>query len=296
MKLYKFRTFNTYTADLLTSGSMYYADPNAFNDPLETVWQINNDMDVSTAILVLKAVNKKSNHIKDLDGWLRDNKNTVAYWASESVEDGDLSQEHQKEYEEGEFERLVLSEIQHGIERVLLIRGVLSLSGRWDSVLMWSHYADEHKGICIEYTCDPRLKPSPKDVFYTGNRSILLSVVHEAYIQKSASAIDEIFDVYYFTKSKEWHYEQEKRLLNQSPGYSGEYYINLTGIYFGLRCPKSTISMIASAMQQRTRVPEFYQVRASIQNMELTAHKLDEQAIYYFRPADGFPFPPLETD
>ena len=30
--------------------------------------------------------------------------------------------------------------------------GVLSLSAKNSNILMWSHYADSHKGVCIEYT------------------------------------------------------------------------------------------------------------------------------------------------
>lgn len=32
--------------------------------------------------------------------------------------------------------------------------GVPSLASDWDNPLMWSHYADEHGGICIEYETD----------------------------------------------------------------------------------------------------------------------------------------------
>ena len=29
--------------------------------------------------------------------------------------------------------------------------GILSLSKRWDSILMWAHYTDAHKGLCIGF-------------------------------------------------------------------------------------------------------------------------------------------------
>jgi len=29
--------------------------------------------------------------------------------------------------------------------------GIIALSSRWDSILMWSHYANNHKGYCIGF-------------------------------------------------------------------------------------------------------------------------------------------------
>lgn len=40
---------------------------------------------------------------------------------------------------------------KRGLDSELGNEGVLTLSATWKSGLMWSHYADEHRGICIEY-------------------------------------------------------------------------------------------------------------------------------------------------
>ncbi|MBL7103181.1 MAG: DUF2971 domain-containing protein [Bacteroidales bacterium] len=29
--------------------------------------------------------------------------------------------------------------------------GILSLSAKWDNILIWGHYAEKHKGFCIGF-------------------------------------------------------------------------------------------------------------------------------------------------
>ncbi len=45
--------------------------------------------------------------------------------------------------------------------------GILSLSKRYDDELLWAHYANSHKGFCIEYDLDRLLsKQNPKHRFF----------------------------------------------------------------------------------------------------------------------------------
>ena len=39
--------------------------------------------------------------------------------------------------------------------------GVCALGERADSILMWSHYADEHAGICIEFDTEAHAAAFP---------------------------------------------------------------------------------------------------------------------------------------
>jgi hypothetical protein len=49
--------------------------------------------------------------------------------------------------EEREFKEIFSSEVKAKLKTT----GVLSLSAIDDNVLMWSHYADSHKGICLKF-------------------------------------------------------------------------------------------------------------------------------------------------
>lgn len=95
--------------------------------------------------------------------------------------------------------------LKHVRAKVNIITGILSLSKRWDSSLMWSHYADSHHGFCVgfkedhEWFSDYLLGP----VKYLKNRPLL----------KSNSSEAENF-AYYYIKSQDWEYEQEVRVIS----------------------------------------------------------------------------------
>ena len=52
------------------------------------------------------------------------------------------------------------------IQRRILTLGVCSFSGNLENTLMWSHYADEHRGICLTYSF-------PKSYFHENKDHIL---------------------------------------------------------------------------------------------------------------------------
>ena len=47
-KLYKYRSFNSYTLRLLCEDEVYYANPRSFNDPLDCNPTIQNDLDINS--------------------------------------------------------------------------------------------------------------------------------------------------------------------------------------------------------------------------------------------------------
>lgn len=87
--------------------------------------------------------------------------------------------------------------------------GIVCFSGLLDNQLMWSHYADNHRGICLMYMPD-------RDV--TG----LLGAHHEVRYSKEYPKVrmvdfqkigPSIVESLLLTKSKDWQYEFEFRLV-----------------------------------------------------------------------------------
>lgn len=83
--------------------------------------------------------------------------------------------------------------------------------------LMWSHYADSHKGFCIEYDfSEPEvevLSKLPLPVFYSENRPL---VPWKAAIDNSVENMEEAYAeimMGLLTKDKDWEYENEWRIL-----------------------------------------------------------------------------------
>ncbi|MDQ2664239.1 MAG: DUF2971 domain-containing protein [Candidatus Eremiobacteraeota bacterium] len=88
--------------------------------------------------------------------------------------------------------------------------GILSLSKRWDSGLMWAHYAASHTGFCVGFDRTHRFFQSNDD----GNGTKLTDVLYSENRIEVPVVKGEIIDFrLMFTKSLDWMYEQEERKL-----------------------------------------------------------------------------------
>lgn len=79
----------------------------------------------------------------------------------------------------------------------------------YDNTLMWSHYADKHKGMCVEYDISNII--DKEDYVIRKINYDMKAIVDE-------NSIDNIFDInllldLFCIKSKEWEYEDEYRIL-----------------------------------------------------------------------------------
>jgi hypothetical protein len=106
-------------------------------------------------------------------------------------------------------------------QRLLDKTRVLSFSENWDNILMWSHYADSHKGLCLGFTVSRRARDTDfKNVRYPSasdeNERPTLDLSYEEFktTQMAEKAI--------FVKSHDWKYEKEVRLVG--PWAKDKYY------------------------------------------------------------------------
>ena len=87
--------------------------------------------------------------------------------------------------------------------------GVLCLSEVHDSILMWSHYADCHRGICLVYETDYDFFAHAQPVRYQRERP---------RVDPISQSTEEMLDNAIFTKSNEWTYEKEWRIFHYQQG------------------------------------------------------------------------------
>jgi hypothetical protein len=94
-----------------------------------------------------------------------------------------------------------------------------------DDVLMWSHYAASHTGICIEF--DTTAANSPfrecKKVEYSPSFNVI------------NDNTEEIFQRACLVKAEQWQYEHEWRLIRKSEEFVTFPRECLTGVIFGCR-------------------------------------------------------------
>lgn len=87
--------------------------------------------------------------------------------------------------------------------------GVLSMTERWNSILMWSHYANFHKGFCIGLN-ESKMRNS--NFFHNGgpvNYETNFPIIHPLNNEDSI----EMMFMQTHRKALDWSYEKEYRLV-----------------------------------------------------------------------------------
>ncbi len=217
-KLYKYQSCKDHTFTNLQQKQIWFSKPGNLNDPF--------DCDINFTI---KDVTEEN--LTSLFDFYRDsapNKNTfdLKYTFGEKFND--------------KFREDVIS---FAIEATNKVKGkqwteigVACFSEESDNILMWSHYADDHQGFCLEF--DTNFAP-----FKSVNKKTLLKVNYpETNLYPSLSIKDipnnlpSLVETQLGIKSSYWHYENEWRIFAQegSKSYSFEK-AALTGIYYGCR-------------------------------------------------------------
>ncbi|WP_104029329.1 DUF2971 domain-containing protein [Vibrio jasicida] len=107
----------------------------------------------------------------------------------------------------------------HLLEDFMDRHGIVSLTETPDNLLMWSHYADEHKGVVVEFIIDEN---DPFEMFNTTHipksSDAVFKKVNYRKLRNYPFTVNEqnfksIRDHYYLTKSDEWIYEKEHRFI-----------------------------------------------------------------------------------
>lgn len=167
---------------------------------------------------------------------------------------------------EGAFEASILlqkdpriREIKSQIINKKTNLGICSLSEAHDHELMWAHYADQFRGICIEYYVPRLLEALSEDIELA---KVSYSEQNYRVFPKTASDSDTAKRIL-STKNHRWFYEREWRLLSPSKGR-----INLARntsirtVFFGSRMPESTKDRLM--MSIREKLPDVRFKEASI--------------------------------
>lgn len=135
--------------------------------------------------------------------------------------------------------------------------GVLCVSTKRDDILMWSHYGDSHRGVCLEFDGSSTFMAHAQKVIYASERRPINSY---------ADTREEMMEKALLTKSEHWRYEAEWRVLRyqKGPGVVTFHPPSLTGVIIGAQASAATIGSIESWTRQSASPIKVY--RASISN------------------------------
>ena len=185
-RLYKYRDLTARTLDMVVGDKLHFADPSTFNDPLDTRPSLENDVDDSELERVLRILIEQCTGAEmraALDAIkLKGPKTTdLIEKCSRRQADQFMAEiEYSATDPDYDSEIMLRSLLRDRIELELLRRyekGIVSFGEQYNSPLMWSHYGNQHRGICIGYSVPEKSAGDVHRVEYGGGRSVQASDV-----------------------------------------------------------------------------------------------------------------------
>lgn len=114
---------------------------------------------------------------------------------------------------------------------------ILSLTTSYDNFLMWSHYCDGHKGVCIKLQV--RTENEPHKVIYDKHLPTL-----------TGNTVEDVENVLCH-KSPLWFYEDEVRYFKRITERKTEYLnIKISDVYFGAKAKDKTVRLLTKVITQ----------------------------------------------
>lgn len=255
MQLYRYAAVNSYLFSFLQTQQLYFQSPLNFNDPFD--FDLNGLVIGPEATLenllraYLVGLEERVSSLDKLwimnaarfDDCLADGDRTAVktqialldslsrYAGRERILIGQTIEDLTKA---NTSIRAVLTESWNSTRRRLAeTYGVVCFSEVDSELLMWSHYADSHRGVCLEFDASERpiigwKRWAYHSVCYSSNRVIDVAKI----------GIARAFELLLTTKSPDWSYERERRLITiMGRGEQNGRIQSLRGICFGMRVP-----------------------------------------------------------
>lgn len=207
-KLYRYRSFDTeYWEREIFKGEIYLAQASILNDPMDCLMSFDHTKLTPDCKLVCDS-------IRDC---------ALTYHVDDVTPEEVITQ-----FKDEKNKRQIFEGFRSDIR-------IASFSERRDLLLMWSHYADMHKGFCIEYKTQKlgwkisgRLypviysseKPDVTDAIKDSTNAVMKGLVH---------------------KASEWEYEREWRAMTRddNSGFKFRELSAIEAVYLGVNCSES---------------------------------------------------------
>lgn len=220
--IYKYRTVD-FAKKLLENNSLWFSSPKEFNDPFDC-----------------QIVPTTNNTEKEIAEFLR--KNTFGQISEKYITERSFAifkePNQWKKYIENTFDKIINSS------------GICCFTLNEKNLLMWSHYTDSHKGVCLKFDIlkDPDFFVYPLPVIYRQDYPIY------NHLGNSDSVVKNMV----LTKSLDWKYEGEIRILKMNTnGLIPFRKESLIEIIFGCNASEKDIAEIIELSNKKKFVVKF---------------------------------------
>jgi hypothetical protein len=165
-------------------------------------------------------------------------------------------------------ERQDYDEVTQDVLGQKLSVGIASLSESWNNELMWAHYADGFRGLCISYLFARLLATLPRTCALSrvayGDRPYYLNLAAMKRQQRARAILS--------TKNLNWSYEREWRLFRRGTGRARYGEDVVTCVYLGARMSDADQAVVrgrldAVGIAVRETYVDGYAVKRSSTNM-----------------------------
>lgn len=245
--------------DILVNNKIYYSQPRYFNDPFEL-----------DAIVLRLSENERNKILeRTVDDLVRsgaiykdlDNKEIITVGSEEDFVESEI-------------------EYHNRITNLFHRCGFISLSRYNDTTLMWSHYSDAHRGVCLRFKCI-------EDNFYSQNG--LGRVVEVSYRDEILTEEINILPVNHAVfekisrKATCWEYEQEFRIFKvptnrKADDTFGNHVFNsslVDRVYLGLKTTDEDKQKIIKIIQSAKHQIDLFQAVKSKKELKIEFEKME---------------------
>ncbi len=213
-KLYKFRDFSDFTDKIILNSEFYFASPKRFNDPFDCNLSYRQDYTQEEILakyeyLALKFSLPKEKFIEEYGLTLKN----------------------------------FLDNYPKLNDKLVSQSGILSLSKSNKNITMWSHYANEHKGLAFELQVDEDYD------FFHGYGIVEYTKEYELLSYTNLTS-NKDYEKLFLTKYTDWEYEEEIRVIDYNKNGTKKFNKKaLKTIYFGYRADETNIKKIIQLCQ-----------------------------------------------
>ncbi len=251
--VYKYRPIDEYTEKLLIKNELFFPRHKDLNDPFECQTEYIGRANCLRRFLYFMKYSNEQNNDKRLISKLK--------FASTAL----------KPHFSKEKESHAIKKVNEYYRNKIDNAGIVAFTDIRDSILMWSHYADNHKGICLQFDFS-KAPLFRKDPFW----NVVYRKKYPAINFYSFNA-NKNFRKGCMTKSHVWKYENEKRIVWENGGISQQFYPSaLIGVIFGCSVEGQNKKRILKLLRDRNLPITIYEAKMNIQEFKLDISKIDK--------------------
>lgn len=236
--LYRYRHFSgenrARTAKILTDSVLYFPSPASFNDPFDC--KVHFRLTASKAELQRK-----------FESLLKENT------SSNRAQRRTRASQELKSFDRKQFLEKVTNDLQINVDKT----GVLSLSRSYENVLLWSHYAAGHEGLCLGFSV-------AADAEYFARALPVTYSAEYPEIDLLRDSTEKHVEAFHLTKAAGWDYEQEWRIIDHDTGPGEKRFLEqaLVKVVLGARMSPDDRVFVVECLKRRKHPVSIFEALA----------------------------------